>query len=381
MAETIRVAELATHVSNDVFKFFKWQVCTENDQNFNCCVPSEHFPDIKKEGEAAETGDNQTIQNKSHPTDVVFYYLDPYLNKKVYFNTDLKSYANTSIGFGQVKKWLISIIKGTECAKGSTEWRQRYQVEGEYDIRGLLFVYNHDGKFDKSLYQYIHDYSEKEPASIEGKKTNNKFYIKDLNIPPNMKVHIVEPKLISYMQSIKHDCTELFGLDKIPKNDKLNFFYPNRQINKVSLPSHECAASIELLSGPYLIISFENFNVYKQHNVGNEIETETIKNNRGHVVYYREKGASPEEFLYLLETLMTFELINENSTLLIRHISEEPSTNATQNFKSAVDKYGDLWRYSSGMRAVLNKIEFGAATIVQRVFLTKQLDRTPNKAE
>ena len=75
MSETIRIAELANLITQEIGDFLKWKIHPENDLNFSCLMKPQHF-----EG-ASGTDD------KTHPTDLVIYYDDPYENKKVYFNT------------------------------------------------------------------------------------------------------------------------------------------------------------------------------------------------------------------------------------------------------------------------------------------------------
>lgn len=43
MAETIRIAELANKILDELGKFLKWEINPENDLNFNCLSPIEHF--------------------------------------------------------------------------------------------------------------------------------------------------------------------------------------------------------------------------------------------------------------------------------------------------------------------------------------------------
>ena len=61
----------------------------------------------------------------THPTDVVFKYADPYLNKAVYLHTDLKSYAVGSITLDSIKKALESLGKAIGCARASPWWETR----------------------------------------------------------------------------------------------------------------------------------------------------------------------------------------------------------------------------------------------------------------
>ncbi|RSB51520.1 hypothetical protein EGK59_13045 [Acinetobacter soli] len=352
MAETIRIAELASKISEELFSFFKWSTCEENDLNFECKTPALHFQKASEES------------NKTHPTDVVFHYHDPYLNKRVYFNTDLKSYADTSIKYNEVRDWLISLIKGTECARGSKEWKQRYDITGSTEIRGLLFVYNHDGSFKKSIYDFIHDL----PKTTEDKRPKG-FYIKDLGLPKDLKIHIIEPMLIDYMITIKHDISVLKAENKIPAAKNLRFFYPNKQLHKSALAPNERPATIEMICGPFLIITYDEFKYLDD-------DEQTLSAPRGNIIYYKGCGESPEEFMFLIETLMMFDLINENMTTRIRLYAKDLHSTAIENFKAATRKYSQTWGYSSEMQNIIGAIEINSIPLMQKIFCNKSLSRS-----
>ncbi|WP_202740594.1 hypothetical protein [Acinetobacter sp. 'aerobic (ED)'] len=359
MSETIRIAELATKISDELFSFFRWSTCSENDLDFKCNTPTLHFHNTTEES------------SKTHPTDVVFYYHDPYLNKKIYFNTDLKSYAENTIKYDEVKAWLISLIKGTECAKGSVEWKQRYDIRGATEIRGLLFVYNHDGLFKKSIYDFIHDLPN--PKIKEGQSRNKGFYLKDLNIPKNMKLHMIDPLLIDYMLTIKHDIATLKSVDKIPHPNKLNFFYPNKQLYKPALAPSERPATIEMLSGPFLIITYEEFKYIS------EDDDSTQFGQRGNIIYYKGKGETPEEFMFLIESLMLFDLINENVKTRIRLYAKDLHSTAIDNFRSAIDRYSRTWGYSKSMQEIIRSIEINSIPLMQKLFCNKSISRSESQ--
>ncbi|MBW4018610.1 hypothetical protein HG533_07315 [Moraxella osloensis] len=95
----------------------------------------------------------------------------------------------------------------------------------------------------------------------------------------------------------------------------------------------------------------------------------------GTIVYYNEEGDTPEEFMYLIETLMMFDLIKEGSKTFIKHCFNKPSINAFQNFENAITQYCNIWDYSESMKSVLENIEFRQVTLLQRIFCNKAIDR------
>lgn len=364
MSETIRIADLATLITDEIGNFLKWKIHEENDLDFNCTLKNEHFEGSKP------------TDVKTHPTDLVIYYTDPYENKKIYLNTDLKSYATKSIGYAAVKEWLTSLTKGTVCSNVSKEWKQRYSIEGEYEIRGLLLVYNHDGQFDTPFYSFIHDYPDHPPST--GKRAQSRFHLKDLNIPANIKLHIIDPLLIDSILSIKLDLDVLRTKGMVPADDDqapISFYYPNKQRIKSRFTPEECPATLELISGPFFIMTYENYYHYI-FNPKTPKNPTPIEKNRGNIIYYKETGETVDEFIYLIESLMMYELIHENCTTYIRHYSRNKSSTAKQNFTTALNKYCEMWDYSDNMKAILNKIEYEEVTVIQKIFCNKKIDRT-----
>lgn len=365
MAETIRIAELANLITKEIGDFLKWTIHPENDLNFKCLMKTKHFEGAKETDE------------KTHPTDLVIYYDDPYENKRVYLNTDLKSYGSGSIGYAAVRDWLTSLTKGTVCSLANDEWKQRYSIEGSYDIRGLLFVYNHDGEFDKPFFSFFHDYPN--PPHTGKGRAPQRFHLKDLNVPPNVTLHIIDPLLIDNILSIKHDLSVLRNDQKVPRSDTfapISFFYPTRQRFKSRFTPIECPATIELISGPFFIMTYDNYIDFEPNPLDPSTPVKVHKN-RGNIIYYKEMGSTVEEFIYLIETLMMYELIAENCVTRIRHCSREKATTAKQNFISAIKKYCVMWDYSDSMKSIFNKIEFEEVTIIQKVFCNQKIDRSP----
>ncbi|MFM0721496.1 hypothetical protein PQQ73_34920 [Paraburkholderia strydomiana] len=64
--ETAPIAEMANKVSKELFEWFRWERVPLMDQNFECVKKDKHAPKKK--------------QDHTHPVDVVFNYIDPYLN-------------------------------------------------------------------------------------------------------------------------------------------------------------------------------------------------------------------------------------------------------------------------------------------------------------
>lgn len=143
VAETINIGEIAAKLSKDIFRYFLWEAHPKTDDNFGCS-------NVKHLGEGGKP-------KITHPGDVVFMYRDPYLGKTIYLHTDLKSYASDSITSTKLRNAFKSMCLTIDCARGSDDWRAKYSVDESdaHEVRGLLFVHNHDNGYDKPFYEAI----------------------------------------------------------------------------------------------------------------------------------------------------------------------------------------------------------------------------------
>ncbi len=107
MAETANIAKMAKLISDDLFAEFFWQQVGPIDTNWTC--------------------ENQDLHNvKTHPSDVVFFYNNPYSLSRTYVNVDLKSYATGSITKAKITPSIESLAKSVSCAEKSQEWQERF---------------------------------------------------------------------------------------------------------------------------------------------------------------------------------------------------------------------------------------------------------------
>lgn len=154
-------------------------------------------------------------QAHTHPVDVVFSYKDPYLNKTILLNTDLKSYAKGSINTDMIEAALSSLSNTIACARYSQDWREKYNIcVGDSEVRGLLFIYNHDNDFENNFYDFFDP-----PKPIGGKRKPKSVKLDNINISEGQQIHIIEPKSISYMLSIISDMNELIRDNQFPREE------------------------------------------------------------------------------------------------------------------------------------------------------------------
>ena len=109
MAETETIARMAEKVSDEVFSVFGWELVGPLNQNWPC---------------EDDTHRTTPTRSKTHPTDVVFRYEDPYKNEMVHLNTDLKSYKSSSISLGGVAGAMRNMAQATRCSHQCWPWQE-----------------------------------------------------------------------------------------------------------------------------------------------------------------------------------------------------------------------------------------------------------------
>ena len=225
MPETANTAEIAGKVSTELFGTFLWETRGPKDESWPCEAPAEHGKrkrgkvgstpagaDTVGDGTAAATESDQSavseddIQAESvqvapftHPTDIVFYYDEPYSNHRTYINCDLKSYAASTIKKSEVKKAIVSLSRALACLEKSAVWRDRYVLGDKNALfAGLLFVYNHDGEYDSTFDEIL--------AEIN---------ISNLDIPKGSKIIVLGPREISWLDNVSDEILRMKGKELI----------------------------------------------------------------------------------------------------------------------------------------------------------------------
>lgn len=305
MSENANIAQIANKVSTDIFKVFHWELHAQNDSNFECVL------DSHKNG----LGKNKL----THPGDVVFRYFDPYLNKTIYLHTDLKSYKKSTIQKTKIRDAITSLAMTVECAHISASWSKKFLAEEghPYEIRGLLFVVNHDNKATLRFNELLRGIS----------KTS-------LSIAKSQILHVLGPIEISSLYSIATDIKLSIADKKI--SPLYRFFYPDLTLWKRHTPDDQrTGATIEMLMAPYFILK----HAAVQDEKGVEIER------LGSLIYYARSGETVEEFVYLLDCLSRCQLVNSREQIRIRSSHRERSPEMKNNFDKAKRRYCQMWGF------------------------------------
>lgn len=315
MGETEAIAKMAEFMSNETFSVFKWTRTGPVNSNWECVHQERH-------------------NRKTHPSDVVFYYDSPYASRRVYINVDLKSYAKNSISKGAISSALDNLVLSVECANSSPEWQDRYiHTSRNFDIHGLLYVYNHDGEYDADFMNIA--------ARLHPNTTN---------LQCSSRIYLLSPQKICYIATIANDLEKTIGR---LNNPKYEFFYPDLSRKANVLAEWAGACTIEMLTSPMIIVK------YHQPNDPN--------NDHGIFLYYSRKGETREEFSYLLEWLFHYQVFQNAGRIDIRII--EPAKNAIAQFEKAkehlIESSGDDAKDLAGK---LQKVTCSSVTTIMKKY-------------
>jgi hypothetical protein len=315
MAETQNIAKMAEELSKSLFNDFLWKRSGPANSNW-LCVEERHAC-------------------KTHPSDVVFYYENPYSISRTYVNCDLKSYKRNSIRPAQITSAIESLARTVHCAENSTQFQQLFlhdQINAE--ICGLLFLYNHDGEYDQNFKSLLY---EVKPKLSE--------------LSRRSKIAIFGPEDIRWLDNVRHDIVLMRGRKQLPPEDQCKFYYPHlRRKANVQLEKAN-AANLEMLTSSWIILSYTQ---------------PGAKERKGYVIYYRRKGDTVIEFSYLIDYLKLYQVIVEDTHVRIKTAFNDKL--APVNFRKAVDAFVEKTGGGSEMRDRLQAVEFSELQQVKSQF-------------
>jgi hypothetical protein len=315
MAETEALARMAEKVSEEIFSLFKWTEHGSRNQNWDCVCQEEH-------------------QKTTHPSDIVFSYDHPYSSQRIFLNVDLKSYGASSINKGKLISAVENLALSVTCANLSTDWGNRYASQyADREIAGLLFVYNHDGEYDKDFDSLL-----------------EKVEFDKVPLRPNRKLYVFGPKQTTYLINIAHDLKLKFASE----NNEFSFHYPDLVHAHPHTQSQD-AASIELLLSPWQIV--------KPKKKDTKIDYLCC--------YYNGIGESLDEFKYLIDYFFRYQILDDD--LKIRILAPFACPEAGRNLKNAKDAYaGDFYKLRE-FRARLDRIEYYPMSTVNMRFSAENI--------
>jgi len=312
MAETANIAKMAETLSKELFGAFGWQQTGPMNSNWTCHNKKEHGV-------------------QTHPADAVWYYDEPYSNLRTYILADLKSYGVASITPNKVQEAIVSMSKAMVCAESSDEWKQRFLVDTarSSQINGLLFIYNHDGEYDKDFGQLL-----KGVAAADVRF-----------IPQNRNLIVLGPKDICELNAIVTHIKTLGASGRIQNELQTSFFFPELKLKKRTLPEGDPWNNAAPL--PYLLSKIISLKARKK---GSNSPYDDLH------IYYRGVGKTVEEFLHLIDYVFWFQQIQTASdSILIHFVSLESVPEAASLFERARNEYREVKELK---REQLGKIRF-----------------------
>ncbi|WP_454764373.1 hypothetical protein [Cupriavidus campinensis] len=322
MSETANISFIANKIAREIFSAFYWDSYPQKDTNFECVNPETHLTSSGK-------------SKATHPGDVVFHYIDPYLNRRIHLHTDLKSYAKASLSAKAIRTALNSLAMTIECAEASADWRAKFLDNDQepHEVRGLLFVANHDGQA---------------PADFDSKLA--KIGRGSIQIAKNNVIHVLGPNVISNLYSVAADIKLAAANGQISK--RYRFFYPDLTLwKRARADDDRNAATIETLLSPYFIL---------RHDRVLDEDTGDVVERAGSLVYYSRKGETVEEFIYLVDSLSRYQLVNANEQIRVRIFSRDRSHQFKNNFEKAKRRYCDEWKFEDGRESEIMGITIDA---------------------
>lgn len=272
MAETQNISKMAEMISEEIFSEFLWVRSGPANQNWPCENQDHH-------------------KNITHPTDVVLFYDEPYAARRTYLQTDLKSYARGSITASAIRSALKSLAKQVACAEVSSRWRELYAHENvNFDICGLLFVYNHDGEYDTDFGKII-----------------SEIKTLDVDLPSRSRLYVLGPDDIFWLDNVRVEIQRMRGSSgryRIPDRRYCSYVYPQlaRKAN-IRSDTTPIAATMEMITSPWIILRYRDPHIH-------------IENQ--YMIFMRRPVDSIEEFMYLLDYLRHHELLKSAGGVFVR---------------------------------------------------------------
>jgi hypothetical protein len=306
MGETQNIAKLSETAFGDIFKHFGWTAHPLTNARWKC------------EGKGHLTPTNR--KTYAHPTDAVYFYQPPYREERVAVNIDFKSYSKDTLERLDLSNAVQSLARSVECANRSEQFQQMFLDGGGVEVVGLLFVFNHDNKYEPEKFARLLTGLTREEREI-GKLR---------------RLFIMGPADVAYLLAISNDMLNTHAeLLKANRNFESSFFFPHLMEH----PVHPSAAlSLEALTGPWQIIKLAG--------------TDDDKPDTRYHIYCRAKGSSVDELEYMIDYMFRYQLVAPHTKIWLRLVDPDP--NAATYFDTAKRQYAARSYGTPQMDALMN---------------------------
>ncbi|EPH6015016.1 TPA: hypothetical protein PXJ37_002473 [Yersinia enterocolitica] len=341
--ETKNIDEIAGIISSRIFDELGWQCQKTTDISWDCCLRSH----LNARQQLSEN------PKKTHPTDVVFRYKDPYSDETQYIQTDLKSYcSNTLESYKSILATIRSLSQQVECAPRNNFWKKTFLDNSteKYNVHGMLFIYNHDNEYAKNLYEKLAG-----AATTQYSMSERSF------------IAVIDPKLIRFLLDVTENIEKRRAYtdkttqeknilwQKIPEVEKCTFFYPDKH-NKIAIKGKNLPATLEMITSGMLLYSYEHD--FIRDDEGHRSDKKVLN------IFWQEEVNSSEHFIFILEYIFNYQLLNQFDKILI--ITPFSSTSGDY-LNAAINDYAGIYSFNQ------NHIETLREKIVSIPFVNQKL--------
>ena len=332
--ENQNISAMAEKASKEIFEVFGWRQVGPKNQNWACIEQEKH----------------DRRRARTHPSDAVFRYEDPWSGQVIYVTSELKSYAKGTI----IQQPLMSVIRNlsrsVECANKSEEFQTLYvDSSRQHHAMGMLFVYNHDGEYDEEFGTVLETLN---PSQAD--------------LAVNNRVGVIGPKRVIYLNTVAKDILISQGKKgELGPNSTCEFYYPNLQTIRFARTTSG-VANLETLLCPWLVLR------YAKPTLGFVPQI-------GYFIYYDGRGSSVDEFQYLLDYLFKYQIATDNVNISVRMVVACPEAPAL--FQKAKEIYSeDYWPIAKvspeQVRARMANISLHTVTALVPTFSEVELGMT-----
>jgi hypothetical protein len=321
--ETKNIDKIAEIISSRIFDELRWINSKTTDFSWKCCMES-HL--------TVKQRNAKTPPIKTHPTDIVFSYIDPYTDVAQYIQTDLKSYKKSTLEkYKPILGAIRSLSEQVECSSRSPEWKDIFVKDQtrEFIVHGMLFIYNHDNEYDNQLLDKL--------SGV----TNAEY-----SLPSNSFLSVFDPKLIRFLLDVTDNIEKRRAYtdkpsqenstlwQKIPEFDKCSFYYPDKH-NKFAKKGGNLPATIEMITSGLLFYTYEHQYVRNDEHIP---QTNRILN-----IFWQENVDSHEYFIFILEYIFNYQLLNQFERIFV----VTPFSLTSGNYlNKAIQTYADLYSFT-----------------------------------
>ena len=78
-----------------------------------------------------------------------------------------------------------------------------------------------------------------------------------LELPPGGRLFVLGPKDIFWLNNVRYDIVYMRGNNELPSKQKCAFYYPNLVRKKKVQPEKAKAATLEMLTAPWIILEYQ----------------------------------------------------------------------------------------------------------------------------